>query len=154
MAESKPEGIETLEVEKNLKGKKLSWAKLRRIDSLHLEAGRISGTHDHRSKVCIKINVTVSGFLVCAWLPRKLIPWFSEQSDWRTTLILAFQSIGIVYGDIGTSPLYVYASTFTDGIKNNDDILGVLSLIIYTVVLLPLTKYVFIVLWANDNGDG
>ncbi|KAJ1435692.1 Potassium transporter [Sesbania bispinosa] len=69
-------------------------------------------------------------------------------------LHLAFQSIGIVYGDIGTSPLYVYASTFTDGIKHNDDILGVLSLILYTITLLPLVKYVLIVLRANDNGDG
>ncbi|KAJ1402337.1 Potassium transporter [Sesbania bispinosa] len=69
-------------------------------------------------------------------------------------LHLAFQSIGIVYGDIGTSPLYVYASTFTDGIKHNDDILGVLSLILYTITLIPLVKYVLIVLQANDNGDG
>lgn len=67
---------------------------------------------------------------------------------------LAFQSVGIVYGDIGTSPLYVYASTFTDGIRHEDDILGVLSLIVYTVTLIPLVKYVFIVLRANDNGDG
>lgn len=83
--------------------------------------------------------------------------WFLrtfEQGDWRTTFILAFQSIGVVYGDIGTSPLYVYASTFTEGIHNADDILGVLSLIIYTIVLVPLLKYVFIVLLANDNGDG
>ncbi|KAJ3697209.1 hypothetical protein LUZ61_000914 [Rhynchospora tenuis] len=74
--------------------------------------------------------------------------------DWVRTLSLAFQSIGVVYGDIGTSPLYVYASTFTDGIKHQDDILGVLSLIIYSIILLPMLKYVFIVLWANDNGDG
>jgi len=67
---------------------------------------------------------------------------------------LAFQSIGIVYGDIGTSPLYVYASTFTNGIKHNDDVLGVLSLIFYTITLVPLVKYVLIVLRANDNGDG
>jgi KUP system potassium uptake protein len=73
---------------------------------------------------------------------------------WSMTLSLAFQSIGIVYGDIGTSPLYVYAGTFTDGIKHNDDILGALSLIIYTIVLIPMLKYVFIVLWANDNGNG
>ncbi|OWM78003.1 hypothetical protein CDL15_Pgr018572 [Punica granatum] len=64
------------------------------------------------------------------------------------------QSIGIVYGDIGTSPLYVYSSTFTKGIKHDDDILGVLSLIFYTITLIPLIKYVFIVLQANDNGDG
>lgn len=77
-----------------------------------------------------------------------------KQVGWKTTLHLAFQSIGVVYGDIGTSPLYVYASTFTDGIKDTDDLLGTLSLIMYTILLLPLLKYVFIVLWANDNGDG
>ena len=69
-------------------------------------------------------------------------------------LHLAFQSIGIVYGDIGTSPLYVFASTFPNGIKHNDDILGVLSIIFYNLTLIPLVKYVFIVLRANDNGDG
>ncbi|XP_019459721.1 PREDICTED: potassium transporter 5-like isoform X2 [Lupinus angustifolius] len=93
--------------------------------SLNLEAGKVSISANHSSKL-----------------------------GWRATLILAFQSIGIVYGDIGTSPLYVYASTFTDGISNNDDILGVLSLIIYTIVFIPMLKYVFIVLWANDNGNG
>jgi len=71
-----------------------------------------------------------------------------------STLQLAFQSIGVVYGDIGTSHLYVFASTFPDGIHHQDDILGALSLIIYSLTLLPLLKYVFIVLWANDNGDG
>ncbi|RWR76531.1 potassium transporter 5 [Cinnamomum micranthum f. kanehirae] len=78
----------------------------------------------------------------------------AKATDWMTILQLAFQSIGVVYGDIGTSPLYVYSSTFTDGIKHKDDILGVLSLILYTITLLPLIKYVFIVLRANDNGDG
>lgn len=69
-------------------------------------------------------------------------------------LYLALQSIGIAYGDIGTSPLYVYASTFTKGINHEDDILGVLSLILYTLTLIPLIKYIFIVLRATDNGDG
>nr|CAB3449897.1 unnamed protein product [Digitaria exilis] len=74
--------------------------------------------------------------------------------SWARTLMLAFQSIGVVYGDIGTSPLYVYSSTFLDGIRHPDDLLGVLSLILYTLILIPMLKYVFIVLHANDNGDG
>lgn len=74
--------------------------------------------------------------------------------DWGVILRLAFQSIGVVYGDIGTSPLYVFSSTFTNGIKHEDDILGVLSLIFYTITLIPVIKYVMIVLHANDNGDG
>ncbi|KDO87326.1 hypothetical protein CISIN_1g042124mg [Citrus sinensis] len=72
---------------------------------------------------------------------------------WSVILQLAFQSLGVVYGDIGTSPLCVYASTFTNDIRHVDDILGVFSLIIYTLSLIPLIKYVFIVLQANDNGD-
>uniref|UniRef100_A0A5B6Z4J0 Potassium transporter n=1 Tax=Davidia involucrata TaxID=16924 RepID=A0A5B6Z4J0_DAVIN len=78
----------------------------------------------------------------------------SKGKEWSVILQLAFQSIGIVYGDVGTSPLYVFASTFTSGINHNDDILGVLSLIFYTLTLIPLVKYVLIVLQANDNGDG
>ncbi|MED6198393.1 hypothetical protein PIB30_065934 [Stylosanthes scabra] len=78
----------------------------------------------------------------------------SKGPSMSTIMHLAFQSIGVVYGDIGTSPLYVYSSTFTDGIKHNDDILGVLSIILYTITLIPLIKYVLVVLRANDNGDG
>ncbi|XWS76523.1 hypothetical protein CRYUN_Cryun01aG0183900 [Craigia yunnanensis] len=74
--------------------------------------------------------------------------------EWSVILQLAFQSIGVVYGDIGTSPLYVYASTFDNGISHSDDILGVLSLIFYTITLIPFIKYVFIVVRANDNGEG
>ncbi|TVU29922.1 hypothetical protein EJB05_21515 [Eragrostis curvula] len=74
--------------------------------------------------------------------------------SWARTLQLAFQSIGVVYGDIGTSPLYVFSSTFPGGIRHPDDPIGVLSLILYTLILLPMLKYVFIVLKANDNGDG
>lgn len=67
---------------------------------------------------------------------------------------LAFQSIGIVYGDIGTSPLYALPGIFPDGIKDNEDLLGALSLIFYSIILITLIKYVFIVLAANDNGEG
>lgn len=89
--------------------------------------------------------------------------WSFQKISRITTAHLAFQSIGVIYGDIGTSPLYVYASTHvlnkTDDAGNfipalNDDILGVLSLIIYTFTLIPLIKYCFIVLQANDNGNG
>ncbi|XWS46695.1 hypothetical protein CRYUN_Cryun14cG0090100 [Craigia yunnanensis] len=78
----------------------------------------------------------------------------SQAAKWSVIFQLAFQSIGIVYGDIGTSPLYVFSSTFTDGIHHRDDILGVPSLIFYTLTLIPLIKYVFIVLRATDNGQG
>ncbi|KAF3487587.1 hypothetical protein F2Q69_00057084 [Brassica cretica] len=69
-------------------------------------------------------------------------------------LTLSFQSLGIVYGDLGTSPLYVFYNTFHDGIKDSEDVIGALSLIIYSLLLIPLIKYVFIVCKANDNGQG
>ncbi|XP_042498356.1 potassium transporter 11-like isoform X3 [Macadamia integrifolia] len=69
-------------------------------------------------------------------------------------LRLAFQSLGVVYGDLGTSPLYVFYNTFSRGIEDPEDIIGALSLIIYSLTLVPLLKYVFLVLRANDNGQG
>ncbi|XP_019426313.1 PREDICTED: potassium transporter 10-like isoform X1 [Lupinus angustifolius] len=69
-------------------------------------------------------------------------------------LRLAYQSLGVVYGDLGTSPLYVFYNTFPNGVKDQEDVIGALSLIIYSLTLVPLLKYVFIVLRANDNGQG
>lgn len=69
-------------------------------------------------------------------------------------LQLAFQSLGIVYGDLGTSPLYVFYNTFPDGVENTEDLIGALSLIIYSLTLITLIKYVFVVCKANDNGQG
>ncbi|KAL9597327.1 MAG: hypothetical protein Q9179_004302 [Wetmoreana sp. 5 TL-2023] len=66
---------------------------------------------------------------------------------------LAYQSVGVIYGDIGTSPLYVYSSTFTSK-PSYDDLLGALSLIIWTVTLMVSVKYVLIVLRADDEGEG
>ncbi|KAG0467674.1 hypothetical protein HPP92_019254 [Vanilla planifolia] len=60
-------------------------------------------------------------------LARREIIWgFSLQREsWKTVLTLAFQSLGVVYGDLSTSPLYVYKSTFSDDIehsKTNEEI--------------------------------
>lgn len=56
---------------------------------------------------------------------------------------------------MGTSPLYVFSDVFSKvKIKSDVDVLGALSLIMYTIALIPLTKYVFIVLKANDSGEG
>ncbi|XP_057482186.1 potassium transporter 4 isoform X1 [Actinidia eriantha] len=72
-------------------------------------------------------------------------------------LVLAYQSFGVVYGDLSTSPLYVYKSTFVGKLQNHhneDAIFGAFSLIFWTLTLIPLLKYVFIVLSADDNGEG
>ncbi|KAK4772122.1 hypothetical protein SAY86_013897 [Trapa natans] len=82
---------------------------------------------------------------------------FQRAASWRTVLTLAYESLGVVYGDLSTSPLYVYKSTFAEDIhhsETNEEILGVLSFVFWTLTLVPLLKYVFIVLKADDNGEG
>lgn len=77
-----------------------------------------------------------------------------DSSIWFT-IALAFQTLGVVYGDLGTSPLYVFSDVFSKvSIESEVDILGALSLVMYTITLIPLAKYVFVVLKANDNGEG
>lgn len=101
--------------------------KPKRVDSFDVEAMEIAGTHAHHSK---------------------------DLSLWPT-LALAFNTLGVVYGDMGTSPLYVFADVFSKvPIMSDADVLGALSLVMYTIALIPLAKYVFIVLKANDNGEG
>uniref|UniRef100_A0A2K1ZLJ3 K+ potassium transporter integral membrane domain-containing protein n=1 Tax=Populus trichocarpa TaxID=3694 RepID=A0A2K1ZLJ3_POPTR len=63
-----------------------------------------------------------------------------QGKHWFDVLHLAFQCIGVVFGDLGTSPLYVLASTFPNGIQDPDDILGVLSVIIYSILTITIGK--------------
>lgn len=66
---------------------------------------------------------------------------------------LAYQSIGVIYGDIGTSPLYVYSSTFTSP-PSHQDLVGVLSIIIWTLTMMVTIKYVLVILHADNEGEG
>lgn len=74
----------------------------------------------------------------------------------RTLFSLALASLGIVYGDIGTSPLYVLSSVFSEQSKGPDDnyILGVCSTIFWTITLMVLVKYIWITLAVDDHGEG
>ncbi|XWS68298.1 hypothetical protein CRYUN_Cryun04dG0078800 [Craigia yunnanensis] len=70
-------------------------------------------------------------------------------------IILTFQTLGVVFGDVGTSPLYTFSVMFSKApINGNEDVIGALSLVIYTLILIPLVKYVLVVFWANDDGEG
>lgn len=71
---------------------------------------------------------------------------------------LSLAALGVVYGDIGTSPLYALKECFDVhryGIPvNRDSILGVLSLILWTMSLLVSVKYLWFVLRADNKGEG
>ena len=72
---------------------------------------------------------------------------------------LTLGSIGVVYGDIGTSPLYalresVLAAVGPNTAASEGAILGILSLIIWALILIVTVKYVIILLRADNNGEG
>src|SRR5712691_7366136 len=72
---------------------------------------------------------------------------------------LTIGSIGVVYGDIGTSPLYALREAVTaaigpDGTMTREAVLGVLSLILWALIVVVTLKYVLILLRADNNGEG
>jgi KUP system potassium uptake protein len=71
---------------------------------------------------------------------------------------LALGSVGVVYGDIGTSPLYALkesvAAASANGEITRDIIIGVLSLILWSLILVVTIKYVAILLMADNKGEG
>lgn len=70
--------------------------------------------------------------------------------------LLVLGAIGIVFGDIGTSPLYALQAVFgLSGLKlSPHDIIGVISLIIWAVTLVVTLKYIGLVMRANNKGEG
>jgi KUP system potassium uptake protein len=79
----------------------------------------------------------------------------TQRRFWALTL----GSIGVVYGDIGTSPLYavresVLAAVGPNAPAGEEIILGILSLIVWALILIVSVKYVIILLRADNNGEG
>ncbi|KAG4189038.1 hypothetical protein ERO13_A08G201400v2 [Gossypium hirsutum] len=80
-----------------------------------------------------------------------------RKASCMTVATLAYQSLGVVYGDLSTSPLYVYKTTFSGKLslhENDEEIYGVFSFIFWTFTLIALFKYTLIVMSADDNGEG
>lgn len=63
-------------------------------------------------------------------------------------------SLGIIYGDIGTSPLYVFRSIVGDRDITEDLVLGGLSCVFWTLTLITSTKYIYLALNADNKGEG
>lgn len=62
--------------------------------------------------------------------------------------------MGVVYGDIGTSPIYAFNEAVRAGGNTRDDILGVLSLVFWTLTSVVSVKYLIFVLRADNRGEG
>ena len=71
---------------------------------------------------------------------------------------LTLGSVGVVYGDIGTSPLYAFrvaaVAASQSGPVTRDTVLGVLSMILWSLIVVVTIKYVLVLLRADNNGEG
>src|SRR5690349_17000144 len=75
-------------------------------------------------------------------------------SNKRVSVAGLLIALGIIYGDIGTSPLYVLNAIISGKIISEELIIGVLSLIIWTLTLQTTIKYVILTLQADNRGEG
>ena len=72
--------------------------------------------------------------------------------------LLSLGALGIVFGDIGTSPLYALQAAFSVSGHNIErsasNVYGIISLIIYAILLVVSVKYLSLIMKANNNGEG
>ena len=88
---------------------------------------------------------------------KKLTTQGSEKPRGRYLLTLSLAALGVVYGDIGTSPLYAIHECFKGGHNlplTQANVLGVLSLILWSLLLVISVKYLVFVLRADNRGEG
>lgn len=80
----------------------------------------------------------------------------TNRAGHKAELALSFAALGDVFGDIGTSPLYVLKAVFSlSSVPFTEaSILGVLSMMIWLLVIIVSMKYVLLVLRADDHGEG
>jgi len=82
-----------------------------------------------------------------------LSPGTAISPDLRRGLTLA--ALGVVYGDIGTSPLYAVRQSLVEFADTSElAVLGTLSLIVWTLSLIVTVKYVFVIMRADNRGEG
>jgi KUP system potassium uptake protein len=91
-------------------------------------------------------------------LADEVLPHVDSKSRNRFWL-LALGSIGVVYGDIGTSPLYAFRESVVAAVgagaaPTREAVLGVLSLILWALIVVVTLKYVVILLRADNKGEG
>ncbi len=91
-----------------------------------------------------------------AWPPLLFVSSHNAARSPAALAGLTIGALGVVYGDIGTSPLYALKEVFHGGHvpMNHDNVLGVLSLLFWTMTIIVSLKYVLLILRADNNGEG
>ena len=81
----------------------------------------------------------------------------SDESHKHGVAALTLGALGVVYGDIGTSPIYAFRESLRAtgaAVPGAAEVLGILSLLIWTLFLIVTVKYVFFLLRADNRGEG
>lgn len=81
----------------------------------------------------------------------------SDETHKQGVAALTLGAIGVVYGDIGTSPIYAFREALKAtgaAVPGPAEVLGILSLLIWTLILIVTIKYVFVLLRADNRGEG
>ncbi|WP_341353115.1 potassium transporter Kup (plasmid) [Rhizobium sp. T1470] len=81
----------------------------------------------------------------------------NHSNETRRLLALTLGSIGVVYGDIGTSPLYAFREAlrlFSAGGVGREEVIGLISLMLWTLTIIVTFKYVLFLLRADNDGEG
>lgn len=81
----------------------------------------------------------------------------AQANSLRQFLVLTLGSVGVVYGDIGTSPLYAFREAlrpFSEGGVAREEVVGLISLMIWTLTMIVTCKYVLFLLRADNDGEG
>ncbi len=86
--------------------------------------------------------------------PKSHSPAIHSRADLAKLTVAA---LGVVYGDIGTSPLYALRECFTapHGVAvTHDNVLGILSLVTWALILVVIVKYLTFIMRADNHGEG
>src|SRR3954464_609993 len=87
--------------------------------------------------------------------PREGRPRAQEEQHHGGALLLTAGALGIVFGDIGTSPLYALQATFTEAATpDRTGVYGVISLVFWAITLIVSIKYVTFIMRADNEGEG
>lgn len=84
----------------------------------------------------------------------QLHPAAHDSKRWNQTILLSFQIIGIVYGQLSTAPLYVFGTMRAQDLESEEVVYELFSFIFWTLTTISLIKYAIIVLKADDKGEG
>ena len=81
----------------------------------------------------------------------------ATSTSFKSTVVVAMAAIGIVFGDLGTSPLYALQAAFEGSaavLPNVANVTGIVSLFLWSLILMVSLKYVFVLMRADNRGEG